>query len=345
MTGWCNMIGIRADANNIVATGHIMRCITIAKQLQRLGQEVVFIIADEYPCEILKMQQMPYMILNSDWKHMNDELDSMKKVIVENDIKKVLVDSYQADTRYLKALGELCKVIYIDDLFEEIYPVDMIINYNGFADDFPYHEKYDLHTKLLLGPMYVPLREEFSKIKGQYYCNKQILLSSGGGDRFRAMLGILKASLHYDFFKEATFHVVIGGFLENKEELLEFSKQCKNIVVHEQITNMAELMSQCDMAISAAGTMLYELCAMQVPTVFFMAADNQRYDSDYFMKDERMIFTGDVRESREMCFKTICEETIRLLEDDNRRMLMRNKLHLVTDGDGAARIAKSIVLL
>ena len=31
------MIGIRVDANEIVASGHILRCITIAKEIEKVG--------------------------------------------------------------------------------------------------------------------------------------------------------------------------------------------------------------------------------------------------------------------------------------------------------------------
>ena len=41
------MIGIRVDSNSIIATGHMMRCITIARQLLSIGGSVTFFIADE----------------------------------------------------------------------------------------------------------------------------------------------------------------------------------------------------------------------------------------------------------------------------------------------------------
>ena len=36
------VIGIRVDANGTVAMGHIMRCITIAKQMKYLRQKTIF---------------------------------------------------------------------------------------------------------------------------------------------------------------------------------------------------------------------------------------------------------------------------------------------------------------
>ena len=49
-----NTIYIRADMNEVIATGHIMRCLSIADAAKEMGKETVFIVADEKPIEILK---------------------------------------------------------------------------------------------------------------------------------------------------------------------------------------------------------------------------------------------------------------------------------------------------
>lgn len=108
---------------------------------------------------------------------------------------------------------------------------------------------------------------------------------------------------------------------------------------------MAELMGQCQIAVSAAGTMLFELCAMQVPTVFYVCADNQQYDSDFFANENRMLFSGDIRQNREACIDKILTNIILLLNDENMQQQMKRKLHEVTDGKGAERIAEEIVNL
>ena len=92
----------------------------------------------------------------------------------------------------------------------------------------------------------------------------------------------------------------------------------------------------------AAGTVLFELCAMQIPTVFFVCADNQMYDSEFFAQEERMLFAGDIRENREECLGRIGGNLKRLLQDKSLRKRMKEALSQVTDGQGAARIAEEI---
>ena len=40
-------IGFRADANEFIASGHIMRCMAIALQCKKLGAQCIFILAED----------------------------------------------------------------------------------------------------------------------------------------------------------------------------------------------------------------------------------------------------------------------------------------------------------
>ena len=47
-------VWIKANGNGIIATGHIRRCMTIAKELSDLGADVEFILSDESSADLLK---------------------------------------------------------------------------------------------------------------------------------------------------------------------------------------------------------------------------------------------------------------------------------------------------
>lgn len=348
------LIGIRADANDEAATGHIMRCITVAKQLNKLGYRVCFFTADEFAKEMLDRAGMEQVCLHTEWNDMEAELPALRAALTEKGCKKLLVDSYCVSVRYFEELSDLCKLIYIDDCFEGIYPVDMIINYNAFHTRFNYKEAYEKayggRTKFLLGTAYVPLREEFDRRCGglreeNNSSKKNVLISSGGGDTYNAIGGVLESVLKDSGFDNVIFHAVVGSFNRNEAELERLSKEYKNICLHRNVTDMAKLMAGCDAAVSAAGTMLFELSALQVPTVFFVSADNQKYDSEFFAKGERMSFAGDIRLKRDECLKNVCIELQQILQDEELRLRMKKALHEVTDAKGARRIAEAIVKL
>ncbi len=343
------VIGIRVDVNETVATGHIMRCITIAEQIKKLGGQVLFITADGQAEELLARAGMEHVCLQSRWDHMEEELPVLREVLKLAGIKTLLVDSYQATPAYFEELCPLVKLVCIDDCFEHIFPVDVLINYNAYHIRFPYRETYGGKTRLLLGTDYVPLREEFSvkqiRDRDEQSGKKgfSVLLSSGGSDAQNAILGILQRAMQTEELRSVMFHAVVGVYHPQGDAIEAFAANYENVKVYRPCHDMAGLMADCDAAVSAAGTMLFELSAMGVPTVFFQSADNQRYDREFFEAGERMIFAGDMTQDRDICIDKICEGLKRLVADAALRERMKENLGSVTDGKGAERIAGEIM--
>lgn len=341
------VIGIRADANDTVATGHIMRCITIAEQMKKLGGQVLFITADEQAEDMLSGAEMEYVCLHTQWNRMEEELSALREVLKTAGIRTLLVDSYQATPAYFEGLRDLVKLVCVDDCFEQVFPVDALINYNAYHTRFPYEATYGGKTKLLLGTDYVPLREEFSmaQVRDEQSGSKSfsVLLSSGGGDAQNAVLGILQRAVQWEELRSVMFHAVVGAYHPQGDMIEAFARTHDNVKVYRPCRDMAGLMADCDAAVSAAGTMLFELCAMRVPTVFFQSADNQRYDREFFEAGERMIFAGDITQDRGACIEAVCEGLKRLAADAALRERMKENLAGVTDGKGAERIAEEIM--
>ena len=343
------VIGIRADVNETVATGHIMRCVTIAEQIKKLGGQVLFITADGQAEDMLSQAGMEHVCLHTQWNRMEEELPVLREVLELAGISKLLVDSYQATSAYFEELRPLVKLACIDDCFDQVFPVDALINYNAYHTRFPYQETYGDKTKLLLGTEYVPLREEFgvARIRDAQSENKgfSVLLSSGGGDAQNAILGVLQRAAQMEELKPVVFHAVVGVYHPQGDAIEEFARSHENVKVYRPCHDMAGLMADCDAAVSAAGTMLFELSAMQVPTVFFQSADNQRYDREFFEADERMLFAGDIGQDRETCIEKVCEGLKKLAADAALRERIKEKLARVTDGKGAERIAEEMMKL
>ena len=352
------LVGIRADANATVATGHIMRCITIARQVKQMGGRVLFFTADEYAVGLLEQAGMEHVCLHTQWDRMEGEIPQLRKELEQAGCRKLFVDSYRADAAYFAGLADLCRLAYIDDCFEDVYPVNLLINYNAYHVRFPYAETYGQRyggkTRLLLGTSYVPLRQEFWK-QGDVETPEiqetedgapfHVLLSSGGGDRCDALAGILEEAVKDGELSQAVFHVVIGKFHSRAGELEDLAGRYPGILLHREVSDMAGLMRRCAAAVSAAGTMLFELSAMQVPSVFFVSADNQQYDSSFFAQGERMLFAGDIRADRQGCIGNILKNLKKLRTDTGLRQRMKAALRQVTDGRGAQRIAQAILEL
>ena len=119
----------------------------------------------------------------------------------------------------------------------------------------------------------------------------------------------------------------------------------KSIVVHENVKRMDELILSCDVAVSAAGSTLYELCATGTPTITYVLADNQIPAAKEF--DARGIIKncGDIRDmGNKALAKCLVDEVVSLAEDYNERKRISELMGTVVDGKGARRIVESVLI-
>lgn len=330
---------IRADANMSIASGHIMRCMAVAQEIKKLNRDVTFIIADDYPVQMLEERGFKYIILDVDWNDKVSEIDKLIALIKENNIERLLIDSYQVTPEYFKRISEYTRVTYIDDLNAFKYDVDKIINYCHFYKEFGYDKIYtDGDAKLYLGCDYIPLREEFCCIEDKIIEEniRNILITTGGADLFKTAKFI--AAKVAPKYEDIRFHIVMGSFFVDTDEYEKLAEQNKNICLHYNVSKMSELMKVCDAAISAGGTTLYELCACGTPTICFYVADNQKKGVNAMVNDGIMLGGCDVREGMEN-FGVSMEADMERTMDKNIRQMLSRKMKSLVDGRGARRIA------
>lgn len=79
------MIIFRADANETVATGHLMRCMTIAEACREKGVECEFWLAEDKETERLRQAGFSYRILGSQWDDLEKELPFLERQLDDLD--------------------------------------------------------------------------------------------------------------------------------------------------------------------------------------------------------------------------------------------------------------------
>ena len=336
------MIAIRLDANKDIATGHLMRCLVIACKLRDLGEACIFITADKFSEQMLDNYGFESICLHSEYNRMENELAALCETIKKLSIQKLLIDSYFVTPMYLSVLNQLCKLIYIDDLHDFDYPVHLLINYNVYAEELAYKQN---GQKMLLGPAYAPLREQFQNIALMQRTEvKKILILAGGADTLNITGNLLEVT-PYDEFEGIEFHVVAGILNPHYEMLCKIMRKNAAITIHKNVSDMASLMCDCDIAISAASSTVYELCACAVPTVCFAFADNQLLMAKCLGENGIMIYSGDYRQSAQACFDRILDG-IRIYKSNKElRKEISSKMKSIADGKGGERIAREILEL
>ena len=134
------------------------------------------------------------------------------------------------------------------------------------------------------------------------------------------------------------FHFVIGAMNQDVIELQRITEELPFITLHRQVTDMCSLMLQCDLAISAAGTTLYELCACGLPTVTYILADNQIQGAQAFQRAGLMPCVGDIRQDTYFVEHLI--ETLNMLAGDLAlRQCISEQIQRTVDGKGSKRLA------
>ncbi|MCR5719079.1 MAG: UDP-2,4-diacetamido-2,4,6-trideoxy-beta-L-altropyranose hydrolase [Lachnospiraceae bacterium] len=339
------MLYIRADGNATIGTGHIMRCLSVAEAYRINKGHVYFILADDSVRDLITGLNYPCMVLGTDYQNPGKEIDIIKPLIERDDKAIILADSYFFDKDYYEELGKLCPVACFDDDFRMDYPVDILINYNIYGIYLDQKETQYKNRKNLLGPKYAPLRRQFLGHSLALSRNvKNILLTTGGGDRYGAAVKICDEFLKRKEFEGCVINVVVGTVSPHGEAVKKFCMENPGrIEVWENVSDMASLMLKCDLALSAAGSTIYELCAMGVPTVCFYYAENQRMLAGCLEKDMGIVNAGDFSLDPEGVCKRLLDTAAILKDNFRARQIMNDLMKRTVDARGAARIAGELV--
>lgn len=331
------MVHIRVDANNIIATGHLFRCISIAEALRELGEDVTFIMADNNGVSLLE-DRFPYIILDTDWRDMNSELAILRDILEQENAKKLIIDSYQVTENYLSEIRKYVKTTYIDDVNAFYYDVDELICYANYYRNNKYEERYS-KTKLLLGCNYVPLRKEFRNVPDKVIKPDidELLIMSGGTDSYNFIGNILE---NIDSSQYKRVNAICGRYNAYYDVLYK-KYNGTNVNIVRSTDNIIDYMLNADIAISASGVTLYELCACGTPTLSYVMADNQIDNAVQFDKDGIISYMGDIRKGN------VINNIITNLNsyDMKKRQIQSLSMKQYVDKNGALNIAEEVIRL
>jgi UDP-2,4-diacetamido-2,4,6-trideoxy-beta-L-altropyranose hydrolase len=279
------LIFFRADASPLIGTGHVMRCMTLGKAFKTAGAEVRFICArssesftakieaDGFPVHIIETNAVTE---DADYNIMQDYIETsaiLKKFIVDY----LIVDHYLINGEWEQYVRSYCsKIVVIDDLANRLHDCDFLIDQNLYNNmNERYTGKVSEGCKLLLGPAYALLRTEFYEQKQLIPLkNKeiiQILITFGGSDPTQETERCIRALIGL----EIMIHVVVGGANPRYKQIKDLCDLFPNLTFHYNITYMAKLMAESDLAICAGGSSTWERYALGLPGLVIVCASNQ----------------------------------------------------------------------
>lgn len=191
--------------------------------------------------------------------------------ILINDILTTSID-YMIAVR--QALPN-AKLVNFEDDGEGIYKADLVFNALYQNSELSYvkaGEKYYIASKLFMFYEPIEIKEKVEKV----------FIAFGGADPQNYSDRLLNM-ITQEKYAHLQFVVVLGRAKTNIEKLLEYNKY-DNIEVLYDISNMPEIMTGCDIAVTSRGRTGYELAILGIPAIAM--AQNKREEKHGFVNNE-----------------------------------------------------------
>lgn len=268
----------RAEASVEIGTGHVMRCLALAQQWRAGGGRAVFVQASLPPGLAARLADEGFEIMALGTK-VGGEADARATVELARRVGAgwVVADGYDFDAlwqRFVKSAG--LRLLVLDDFgHADHYHADLVLNQNQSATARLYAGR-DAQTRLLLGPQFALLRQEFvaavprerpAQLPGR------ILVTLGGSDSANVTRLVIEALAAFDDLEAV---VVIGAGNPHRVALQSMvNALAKNIRLEVNPPSMAALMRWADLAITAGGSTVWEIARLGLPALTIVTAKNQ----------------------------------------------------------------------
>ncbi len=295
-------VAIRVDSSIAIGSGHLMRCLTLAKRMRKeKNAEVHFISRDlegnlhgkikdaGFPLHVLPRHSFNENLKDYNaWLTVPQEVDAAETKDVLRGLGKVdrlVVDSYALDITWEQEMRTFADDIFvIDDLANRVHDCDILLDQNFYLDmKTRYVGLVPEDCKLLLGPRHALLREEFDEARKHLRKRdgiiRNILVFYGGSDLTNETMKALRA---LQVFREAqpeiTVDVIVGGSNPHQAEIRAFcnASDVRDWITYRcQVNNMADYMARADFSLGAGGSTTWERCFLELPAIVTVVAENQ----------------------------------------------------------------------
>lgn len=294
-------IAFRTDASLQIGIGHVMRCLTLADALRGRGAQSTFICRPHSGHLLDLIQQRGHKVnalaqadaaftasadpshslwLGTDWE--NDAAQTLQ-ALGNQVVDWLVVDHYALDRRWEQTLRPRARrIMAIDDLADRPHDCDLLLDQNLGRNAKDYEGLLKKEAQRLIGPAYALLRPEFAQLR-EYSLQrrawpqlKELLITMGGVDQTNVTCQVLDGLIRCELPTDLKITVVMGAtapWLAQVHATAAAMPWPTQVLVG--VSNMAQLMAESDLCIGAAGGSAWERCALGLPTLVLILAENQ----------------------------------------------------------------------
>lgn len=297
---------IRVDASVDIGTGHVMRCLTLAKTLGSNGSKVFFVCREEegHLCGAIEAagfhcSRLPKAFTGS--KREASVVGAAREapdiaafrgmdarqtcaVIKSSGAKPdlLVVDHYMLDESWESALRpNVGRIFVIDDLANRVHDCDLLLDQNLHdSPDSRYSGLVPVRAQVFVGPKYALLRPEFRSASAAPRIGelRRMLVFFGGVDPTGEASKVIRA-LRLMGSSAPETDLVLGPANPHRERVFSAATGLACLRVHRQTDDMAGLMRAADLGLGTCGMAAWERCSLGLPSLVVVNADNQRDDA------------------------------------------------------------------
>ncbi len=338
---------IRADADSLIGTGHVMRCLALAQAWQDAGGAVLFLVRD-LPESIrarLADERMKIEELAAPRGTVEDGRES-DRALRRAGAEWLVVDGYHFGEEYQRVLkDEGVRFLYVDDTGHlERYHADLILNQNVSVSEDLYRRSAP-GCELLLGARFALLRREFVALRGwsrdMPASARRILLTFGGADPVNVTGQVVDAVKQVARTSPVEVRAVVGPANPRSAALRrEASSPGLRMEVLDGTSDMPRLMTWADLCVAAAGSTAWELCFLGLPSIFICISDNQVGIAQGVAERGAAVNMG---WHADVSSEVLAREILSLAGDEDRRRRMSAAGRKLVDGMGAGRVVRRML--
>lgn len=285
----------RVDSSSQMGSGHLMRCLTLAKKLQsdaeitflsrNLAGNLNYLIEQNgyCLCELPCMKAIESLVGYEKWLTVKQYVDAEQVTEVLKGIGRIdciVIDNYAINETWEKMISPYVEnIMVIDDLANRRHVCNILLDQNYYQNSQNrYKDLVPEFCRLLLGPQYALLRDEFYEAKKSLRQRdgsiRNILVFFGGSDLTNETLKALRAIKMLNR-PDIAVNVVVGSGNPHKAAVETFCEHSPQLSFHCQIDYMAQLMNEADLAIGGGGSTTWERCYLGLPAIVIAIAENQ----------------------------------------------------------------------
>jgi len=345
----------RVDSSLEIGTGHVMRCLTLAKKLKESNNFVEFIcrkhegnlidkiITNGFNVyELDSTNEIDSSLSHSSWLKATQEQDANDCIDLLRSIKIdwIIVDHYALDFCWESQMNKICeKIMVLDDLADRRHFCNILLDQTFLRNEKDYKELVPQNCRLFLGSEYALLRPEFIKWRSyslerrKNSSFKNLLVNFGGVDLNNFTEQILDELSVTELPPDIKIVIVMGQSSPHLNRVILKANKIKlDIEVKIDIDNMAELMANADICIGATGTTAWERCCLGLPAINIITAENQKDIAQNLSKKNAITLLPEVKD---------LSSIIRNIKYSLNQMSLISRK--ISDGLGSERISKALV--